>query len=165
VPTPLSELKPGATVTTGGAGGFSAVGALKADALAQANGMNELLNAGPRFLTCTDEARRMTCSPLSESQERAAILRGDPFFVRTVKSDVSAAIGANVPVFDSDELVCDPPAGDGTLTCSPAGMVTPTAPPGQTLFASYKAFHGTINADGSLSVQVETPQVPLDQAP
>jgi hypothetical protein len=160
----LEDLRPGSVVKTGARGSLSVTGSLTDEGLAEVKAMNEAAEAGPELITCDELQAEMTCEPVPDA-EQEAITGGEPLYARTVRSDVSRAIGTDIPVLNFDELFCDDLDGEGAMSCSPAGIVSPSVPAGTKLLVTYKAYHATINPDGILSVHMVTPDIPLGLAP
>jgi hypothetical protein len=132
-------------------------------ALDELDAMNRASAAGPALIVCNTEVETLSCSRVDPPDEAAAIKAGQPLFIRTIRSDVSRAIGAGVPVLESDELVCGDPVE--TMQCVAASAAPPKLPVGQKLLVTYKRYEPTVSSDGTLTLRMGTPQVPLDAAP
>ncbi|MDQ3866920.1 MAG: hypothetical protein M3304_08850 [Actinomycetota bacterium] len=121
--------------------------------------MNELAEAGPNTIACTDNGAR--CVPVPDAETLNGLSAGETLYGRSVYAIAERSIDEKEPLFSADELVCDD--SGVPLTCSRAGDEPPTIAPGETFFVTYKPYRAEFTADG-IQLRVPRSEVPLARA-
>jgi hypothetical protein len=123
--------------------------------------MQELADAGPNDIRCSDDSAILRCTAVPGQEALDALRNGETLYGRHVYSDVSRAADTGIPVFEADELFCDPPGADGIMLCRAAGEVQPTVSPGQKMLATYRRYHVTFGPSGNTIGRQGERTVPL----
>lgn len=158
----LDGMEPGTAVTRQKDGSLSFMGKLTPTKNAEALEAAAREAAGPRVVQCQPSRGRISCTPIADDAVRPALNRGEEVYYRAYYRGISAeTIIKRTPLLEASELVCD----EGLpLTCDRADTVAPVIEAGETILITYRLFHTQRLDDGTVTVGLGVPVIPLTLA-
>jgi len=163
-----SEVAPGSIVKTHEDGSISVLGGgfegLGPEAQAASQRMNELAEAGPNTIRCSEEAGPVICTPVPDREVIPALKSGKSnLYGRTVYGHITAA-SLGHPLFENGELVCGDLADDGSMACTSVDDVKPKIRAGESEFVTYKPYNVTFDGGGNPVGRIGEATIPLSLA-